>query len=102
MIMLLVKLVDETLPKILLSDRKLSSKSEPPEIKEGEEDEDEEEESILQFNQDACFTKCISQLLLISAVREVIDEFFEMLDPDQIKTILDCLNYSCNFAQEFN
>jgi hypothetical protein len=31
----------------------------------------------LPFNQDACFTKCIVQLLLISALSETVEKFYD-------------------------
>lgn len=36
-------------------------------------------EGELPFNQDACFTKCIVQLLLISAAAETVDKFYDQL-----------------------
>jgi len=45
--------------------------------------EDEREGSSpskqLVFNQDACFTKCIVQLLLISVASETVEKFYDML-----------------------
>lgn len=31
----------------------------------------------LPFNQDACFTKCIIQLLLINTVAETVEKFYD-------------------------
>jgi hypothetical protein len=36
-------------------------------------------EGQLPFNQDACFTKCIVQLLLISAASEIVEKFYDQL-----------------------
>jgi len=33
----------------------------------------------LPFNQDACFTKCIVQLLLINTVADTVDKFYDQL-----------------------
>ena len=33
----------------------------------------------LPFNQDACFTKCIVQLLLINAAAETVEKFYDQL-----------------------
>ena len=33
----------------------------------------------LDFNQDACFTKCIVQLLLIGVAAETVEKFYDLL-----------------------
>jgi hypothetical protein len=47
---------------------------------EGEKNLDQSpEKNELPFNQDACFTKCIVQLLLISAASDTVEKFYEQL-----------------------
>jgi len=49
----------------------------------------------LPFNQDACFTKCIIQLLLISAVQETVEKFYEQLQlPVKAPPIKFCIEPS--------
>ena len=57
---------------------------------------------MLPFNQDACFTKCIVQLLLISTVAETVDKFYESLSLHNLYILLECLDKSYCFAKDFN
>lgn len=43
----------------------------------------------LPFNQDACFTKCIIQLLLISAVQETVEKFYDQLSLPVSRPLLE-------------
>lgn len=56
----------------------------------------------LPFNQDACFTKCIVQLLLINTVQETVEKFYDQLSLTNLNILLDCLDRSYRFAKEFN
>jgi len=56
----------------------------------------------LAFNGDACFTKCIMQLLLIQTVSDLFDKFYDCFSLSNINILLECLDKSYKFAKEFN
>ena len=64
--------------------------------------EDVPQKNELPFNQDACFTKCIVQLLLIGAVSETVEKFYDQLSLHNLYILLECLDKSYRFAKEFN
>lgn len=65
-------LFDKTTPKILLDERERFLERGPLGSEEAA-----EPSSNLSFNQEACFTKCIVQLLLIGAVQEIVERFYD-------------------------
>lgn len=70
--------------------------------KQGKAQNEGEEAQALPFNQDACFTKCIVQLLLISAASETVEKFYDQLSLHNLYILLECLDKSYRFAREFN
>eukprot|EP00743_Colponemidia_sp_Colp-15_P003456 GILK01003731.1.p1 GENE.GILK01003731.1~~GILK01003731.1.p1 ORF type:complete len:1011 (+),score=223.74 GILK01003731.1:78-3035(+) len=58
--------------------------------------------SLLPFDADRVVTKCVVQLLLIDAFREVIDKHYPRLSVDLLMTLLAALEDSFRFAEAFN
>jgi brefeldin A-inhibited guanine nucleotide-exchange protein len=77
-------------------------KYEKPTLKAPASEEKTESEGILQFNQEECFTKCIVQLLLISYLNDMMENFYDSLTYADIEIILKSLEKCFMFAKEFN
>lgn len=95
----LQRLFASTIPQSLIEEREKYLESEESK-KQGQ--AAEEARAHLPFNQDACFTKCIVQLLLISAVQEAVEKFYDQLQLPHLAALLECLDRSYRFAKEFN
>mmetsp|Transcript_86464 Transcript_86464/g.222718 ORF Transcript_86464/g.222718 Transcript_86464/m.222718 type:complete len:1855 (+) Transcript_86464:120-5684(+) len=56
----------------------------------------------LPFQKDDVVIQCVVQLLLIDMLQETIAQHYEHIPPEGIMTLLDALQRSFEFAQEFN
>ena len=79
----LQNLFEATIPQSLIDEREKYLETEMMKKQGGDSVERERETSLakseLPFNQDACFTKCIVQLLLISAASETVEKFYDQI-----------------------
>mmetsp|Transcript_37723 Transcript_37723/g.69804 ORF Transcript_37723/g.69804 Transcript_37723/m.69804 type:complete len:1802 (-) Transcript_37723:138-5543(-) len=60
------------------------------------------EECQLPFSKDEVVNKCVVQLLLIDMLQETVKEHYEHIPPSGVMVLLDALQRSFEFAQQFN
>lgn len=74
----LQNLFEVTIPQSLIEEKDRYLEAEMMKKQGGQvEDEPNRQSKELPFNQDACFTKCIVQLLLINAAAETVEKFYD-------------------------
>mmetsp|Transcript_66837 Transcript_66837/g.155270 ORF Transcript_66837/g.155270 Transcript_66837/m.155270 type:complete len:359 (-) Transcript_66837:15-1091(-) len=59
-------------------------------------------EGQLPFRKEAVVNKCVVQLLLIDMLQECVEQHYEHISTGGVMTLLDALQRSFEFAQEFN